>query len=37
MSTPNAKLSVGQHYSGRIINFAPYGILVEIQYIYNFF
>ena len=31
MSTPNANLSVGQHYSGRIINFAPYGILVEIQ------
>ena len=31
MSTPNAKFSVGQHYSGRIINFAPYGILVEIQ------
>lgn len=31
MSTTYANLSVGQYYSGRIINFAPYGILVEIQ------
>lgn len=31
MSTTNGTFSVGQHFSGRIINFAPYGILVEIQ------
>lgn len=31
MSNSNGTVSVGQHFSGRIINFAPYGILVEIQ------
>lgn len=31
MSNSNGTFSVGQHFSGRIINFAPYGILVEIQ------
>lgn len=31
MSNSNGTFSVGQHFSGRIINFAPYGILAEIQ------
>ena len=31
ISTTNDNLSVGQRYSGRIINFAPYGILAEIK------
>lgn len=31
MSNAKATVSVGQHFSGRIINFAPYGILVELQ------
>lgn len=31
MSNLIRNFSVGQHFSGRIISFAPYGILVEIQ------
>lgn len=31
MSNANANLSIGQQYSGQIINFAPNGIWVEIQ------
>lgn len=31
MNTTNSNFSVGQHHSGRIINFAPKGILVELQ------